>query len=141
MTRISIRFAPLENSTQKCAAKTPLTRRESFIDRRRRSPSASPPPPPSPSPSTSNVFSFFPPPIHTYASYPSPSCSRGTILDLIESFSSTAFDHYHRIQIRGSLAWIFVSRGGREGGGRGRNESFLLEILGDSWRSTRSTKF
>lgn len=60
VTRISTRFAPLENSTQKCAAKTPLTRRESFIDRRRRSSHSS-------SIYPQLVFSFFPPRIRTYS--------------------------------------------------------------------------
>lgn len=63
VTRISTRFAPLENSTQKCAAKTPLTRRESFIDRRRRSSHSS-------SIYPQLVFSFFPPRIRTYSLTP-----------------------------------------------------------------------
>lgn len=63
VTRISTRFAPLENSTQKCAAKTPLTRRESFIDRRRRSSHSS-------SIYSQLVFSFFPPRIRTYSLTP-----------------------------------------------------------------------
>lgn len=116
VTRISTRFAPLENSTQKCAAKTPLTRRESFIDRRRRSSHSS-------SIYPQLVFSFFPPRIRTYSLLL-------LLLERNDSFSSP-LSRFQR-----SLLWIFVSRGRRGG-----NERVGAVRLGGSWGSTRSTGF
>lgn len=108
VTRISTRFAPLENSTQKCAAKTPLTRRESFIDRRRCSSHSS-----SIYPQRFLVFSS----ANSYL-FPHSSYSRGTILSL------------HLYPDFRDLCRGFLFREGEEGG---TNESVLfdLEVLGD----------
>lgn len=114
VTRITTRFAPLENSTQKCAAKTPLTRRESFIDRRRRTPP---------------LFVFSSASSHLLPLISHPLHSRGTIL--IESFSSPYFpplSSLFRSLCRGSL-----SRG-EEKGEEGTNTRLVfdfLKILGD----------
>lgn len=116
VTRISTRFAPLENSTQKCAAKTPLTRRESFIDRRRRSSHSS-------SIYSQLVFSFFPPRIRTYSLTPPTRQER--------------FFLFTFIQISGiSVVDFCFAREKRRG-----NERIGAVRLGGSWGSTRSTGF
>lgn len=100
------RITPLENSTQKCAAKTPLTRRESFIDRRRRTPP---------------LFVFSSASSHLLPLIPH---SRGTIL--IVSFSSPYFpplSSLFRSLCRGSL-----SRG-EEKGEEGTNTRLVFDFL------------
>lgn len=116
VTRISTRFAPLENSTQKCAAKTPLTRRESFIDRRRRSSHSS-------SIYPQLVFSFFPPRIRTYSLTPPTREER--------------FFLFTFIQISGISVVDFCFAREKKGG----NERIGAVRLGGSWGSTRSTGF